>query len=159
MRTLIRTLPSALVSIAAVLASFGVMYAVCVRLGINASPAIMAAALAMGMMRRAERLDLKALLLKCISLPLVALVAGAVGLALLKAPALGAALFTGGIALSILLRRYGPRAAALGRLVALPFITILVVPVRVEGIPGRWLPPLLIIGAGIAALQIGRAHV
>ena len=115
MRTLIRTLPSALVSIAAVLASFGVMYAVCVRLGINASPAIMAAALAMGMMRRAERLDLKALLLKCISLPLVALVAGAVGLALLKAPALGAALFTGGIALSILLRRYGPRAAALGR--------------------------------------------
>ena len=128
------------------------MYAVCVGLGINASPAVMAAALAMGMMRRAEHLDLKALLLKCISLPLVALVAGSVGLALLKAPLLGAVLFTGGIAVSILLRKYGPRAAALGRLVALPFITILVVPVRVEGIPGRWLAPLLIIAAGVAAL-------
>ena len=152
MRALIQTLPSALASIAAILASFGVMYAVCVSLGINASPAVMAAALAMGFMRRVEHLDLKALLLKLVSLPFIGLVAGAVGLALLKAPVLGAVLFTGGIALSILLRGYGPRAAALGRLVALPFITILVVPVRVEGIPGRWLPPLLIIGAGVAAL-------
>ncbi len=147
-----RAFYSALASVSAILASFGLMYGVCVRFGINASPAIMAAALAMGMMRRAERLDLKALLLKCISLPLVALVAGSVGLALLKAPLLGAVLFTAGIAVSILLRKYGPRAAALGRLVALPFITILVVPVRVEGIPGRWLAPLLIIAAGLAAL-------
>ena len=152
MRALIHTLPTALASIAAILASFGIMYAICVPLGINASPAIMAAALAMSFMRRVEHLDLKALLLKLVSLPFIGLVAGAVGLALLKAPVLGAVLFTGGIALSILLRRYGPRAAALGRLVALPFITILVVPVRVEGIPGRWLPPLLIIGAGVAAL-------
>lgn len=152
MRALLHTLPAALASIAAVLMSFGVMYTVCVRLGINASPAIMAAALAMGMMRRAEQLDFKALLLRCISLPLVALAAGSVGLTLLKAPLLGAVLFTAGISLSIVLRRYGPRAAALGRLVALPFITILVVPVRVEGIPGRWLAPLLIVGAGLAAL-------
>lgn len=152
MRALLHTLPTALVSVAAMLASFGVMYAICAALAINASPAILAAALAMGLMRRAERPDLKALFLKCVSMPLLALVAGLVGLALLKAPPFGAVLFTGGIALSILLRRYGPRAAALGRLVALPFITILVVPVRVEGIPGRWLAPLLIVGAGVAAL-------
>ena len=42
MRTLIHTLPPTLISMAAVLASFGLMYGVCVALDINASPAILA---------------------------------------------------------------------------------------------------------------------
>lgn len=145
------SLRTALVSISAVLASFGLMYAVCVSLGINASPAVLSAALTLSLMRRAEPLEWRALLIKFLGLPLVALAAGLVGLALLHVPPLGAALFIGGITVSILLRRYGPRAAALGRVVALPLMAILVVPVRVEGIPGHWLAPLLMIGAGICA--------
>ena len=148
----LRALRSALVSIAAVLASFGVMYALCAGLGVNASPAVLAAALTVGLMRHGERLEPKALLIKFVTLPFIALAAGLVGLAFLKLPVLGAALFTVGIVLSILLRRYGPRAAAIGRVIALPLMAILVVPVRIDVDRGGWLPPFLVISAGMVSL-------
>lgn len=151
--TPLRALHSALVSITAVLASFGVMYAVCAWFGVNASPAVLAAALSVGLMRHGEKPEPRALLIKSVMLPFIALAAGLVGLALLKLPALGAALFTGGIVLSILLRRYGPRAAAVGRVIALPLMAILVVPVRMEIADQRvWVAPFLVISAGVISL-------
>jgi hypothetical protein len=58
-----KTLFPALLSIVAVLTSFGVMYAICNALSVNASPAILTAALAVGLMRRPERLEVRALLI------------------------------------------------------------------------------------------------
>ena len=146
-------LRSALVSIAAILASFGVMYALCTWIGVNASPAVLSAALSVGLMRHGERPEPKVLLIKLVMLPFIALIAGLVGLALLKLPVLGAALFTGGIVLSILLRRYGPRAAAIGRVIAVPLMAILVVPVRIEIVDQRgWVAPFLVISAGVVSL-------
>lgn len=121
---------SAVISICAVLASFGLVCAICTRSGAGTSPAVLAAALSVGLMRRAAPLHLRELLVKFISLPLIALAAGLVGLALIKAPPLGAAVFTAGIAISIWLRNFGDRSAAIGRTVALPLMTILVVPVH-----------------------------
>jgi hypothetical protein len=149
---MIPALRLAIASIGAVLLSFGVTYALCLQLGVNASPAILAATLSMGLMRRAERLELRSLLLKLAALPIIAMAAGAVGLAFLKLPALGALLFTGGIVLSILLRKYGERGSAIGRIIALPLISIMVVPpVHIEGDRGRLLLPLLVIAAGVIA--------
>ncbi|MGH7708207.1 MAG: hypothetical protein ACREM6_09830 [Vulcanimicrobiaceae bacterium] len=100
---------------AAVLASFGVTFAICTRLGVDISPAILAAALAVGLMRRPERLEPRSLLIKFVTLPLIALAAGFVALALFAVPVLGAVVFSGGIALSIWLRNYGPRTWAIAR--------------------------------------------
>jgi hypothetical protein len=148
-----RALRSALVSIAAVLLSFGATYALCLRLGVNASPAILAAALSMGLMRRIEPLEARAVLMKLLASPLIALAAGLVGFAFLKLPILGAALFTGGIVLSILLRKCGERGSALGRVIALPLITIFAVPpAHIDGAHGKLMLPLLVIAAGLVAL-------
>jgi hypothetical protein len=133
----------------AVIASFGIMYALCMRTGANASPAILAAALAVGLTRKAEKLDVREALEKFVSLPLIGLAAGGIGLAFRTVPLLGAALFTFGITLSVWLRNFGERASAIGRTIALPFITMLVVPVHVEGRPG--LGALLVLLAGVIA--------
>jgi hypothetical protein len=137
-RAALRTLPAALGSIAAVLVSFGAMDALCARLGVDPSPAILAAALSVGLMRNPERLGARALLTKIVVLPLIALAAGLVGLAIVVVPPLGAALFASSIALSIWLRNFGERATAVGRTIALPFIAILVAPLRPEIIRATW---------------------
>ncbi|HEV7165758.1 MAG TPA: hypothetical protein VGO35_10245 [Gammaproteobacteria bacterium] len=144
----LRTLYSALVSMAVVLLSFGVMYGACLWFGVTTSPAILAAALSMSLMRRHERLGVRALLMKFLMLPLIAVAAGLVGLAFLHAPLLGALLFSGGITLSILLREYGPRANALGRVIALPLISLFVVPVHIQSPGGKLIPTLLVSAAG-----------
>ncbi|HEY1773000.1 MAG TPA: FUSC family protein [Gammaproteobacteria bacterium] len=150
--TVIPALRLAIASMAAVLLSFGATYALCLGLGVNASPAILAAALSMGLMRRPEKLEPRALLMKLLALPVIAFAAGLVGFAFLKLPALGAVLFTGGIVLSILLRKYGERGSAIGRVIALPMITILAVPpAHIEGAHSRLMLPLLVIAAGVIA--------
>ena len=133
----------------AILASFGLMYAVCARLGVDTSPAVLAAALAVGLTRHNERLDPRAALQRFITLPIIGLAAGAIGLAFRVAPLLGASLFTLGMTLSVWLRNFGERASAIGRTIALPFIAMLVVPVHVEGRPG--LGVLLVLAAGAIA--------
>jgi hypothetical protein len=148
---MIAALRSSVFAIAAVLTSFAATYALCMRLGTNASPAILAAALCVGLMRRPERLDLRSLLFKLVALPLVALCAGLVAFAFRTAPLLGAAIFSCGIALSIVLRNYGERASAIGRTIALPLMAILVVPVRMDDTHGKLIPALLMLAAGAIA--------
>jgi hypothetical protein len=139
----------AALAMTAILASFGIMYAICVRIGVDASPAILAAALAVGLARRPEKLELRAALEKFFTLPLVGLAAGGIGLAFRTFPAVGAALFTLGVTASVWLRNFGERGSIVGRTIALPFITMLVVPVHIEGRPG--LGALLVLLAGAIA--------
>jgi hypothetical protein len=139
----------AVLAMAAILASFGIMYAICLRIGTDASPAILAAALAVGLARRPEKLQLSAMLEKFVTLPLVGLAAGGVGLAFRTFPPVGAVLFTLGVTASVWLRNFGERGSIVGRTIALPFIAMLVVPVHVEGRPG--LGALLVLLAGAIA--------
>ena len=147
---MITSLRSAAIAMVAVLASFGTMFALCTRLGVDASPAVLSAALCVGLMRRPEALDARSLLSKLVALPLVAFGAGLVGSLLHAVPPLGAAIFSGGIALSILLRNYGERAREIGRTIALPLVTMLVVPVHIAG-GDRVTIGLLAIAAGAIA--------
>lgn len=141
---------SALVGVAGALASFLAMYVICARTGVNASPAILAAALAVGLSRRPEKLDPRATIARFVSLPLVALGAALVGLTLRAVPWLGALLFCAGVTFSIWLRNFGERGSTIGRVIALPFLTMLVVPVHVGGgAPG--LGALLVLLAGAVA--------
>jgi len=141
---------TALVGIAGVVASFLAMYAICVLAGVNTSPAILAAALALGLARRSEKLSPRATLARFISLPLVALGAALVGVAFRALPLLGAILFCTGVTLSIWLRNLGERGAAIGRLIALPLLTMLVVPVHADaGRPGFG-ALLVLLAGGIA---------
>jgi hypothetical protein len=63
-----------------------------------------------------------------LALPLVSLASVGVGALLHAAPWLGAAVFVAGMAGSIWIRRFGARALRAGSLIALPLVTILVVP-------------------------------
>ncbi|HTZ54454.1 MAG TPA: hypothetical protein VMB20_05275 [Candidatus Acidoferrum sp.] len=143
----------AALAMAAVLASFGIMYLLCTRAGVNASPAILAAALAVGLARKPEQLEARAILARFLMLPLIGLAAAAVGLAFRALPPLGAVLFCVGIALSVYLRNFGERASALGRTIALPFITMLVVPVQVNSAAHPGLGALLVLAAGASAFM------
>lgn len=134
---------------AAILASFAIMYGLCIRLGVDSSPAVLAAALAVGLTRHKEKLAPRAALSRLLLLPLIGLAAGGIGFAFRAMPALGAVLFTLGITLSVWLRNFGERASAIGRTIALPFIAMLVVPIHVEGRPG--LGALLVLAAGAIA--------
>ena len=118
--------------IIAVIASFLVMWLVCIRLHIDASPAILSAALALALARDPRRLTYRGFVRTLVSLPVVALAAGAVGAAFEFSLLLGGVLFCICVSLSVWLRRFGPLARAFSRIIALPFVAMLVVPVRIH---------------------------
>jgi hypothetical protein len=146
------SLKPALVGFAGVLASFGIVYAICARIGTNPSPAILSAALAVGLARKPDHLDVRRVLLSFVTLPLVALTAGIVGLTLHTLPALGALLFCGGVTLSVWMRNFGERGGVLGRTIALPFMAMLIAPLRPDAALGPLYTTLLIIAAGLIAV-------
>lgn len=80
-------------------------------------------------------------------LPLVSLLTIGVGLLLRHAPLAGALAYIAGMFLSIWLRRYGPAGSRIGSLLALPFITLLVV-------PGGGAPPWIAAAVGLLALLV-----
>jgi hypothetical protein len=127
-------------AIAAVLASFGTMYVLCGRAGVNVAPAILSAALCVGLTRRTAAFELRAFAIRLASLPLIVLIAAAIGFVFLHAPWIGAAVFTTAMTAAIAARRFGSRAAAVGRTLALPLIVMLAVPVPASrGAAGVWL--------------------
>lgn len=69
-------------------------------------------------------------------LPLVSMACTEVGRLFIEHPTTADALFTAALGASIWMRRFGPRVARLGTLVALPFIALLVTPVPVVPVPG-----------------------
>ena len=136
----------------AVLAAFLITFGLCSAAGVDPSAAVLAAVLALTMARKPERPTLSKTLARLIALPLVAVGAGAVGLVLHASPWIGAALFCGGMFLSIWLRKFGERASTIGTTIALPLIAILVVPVHVASGRGRAVDVLLVMAAGVVAV-------
>ena len=94
----------------------------------EAGPAILAVVLSYALSRSHLDRDLRGRLNAAITLPVISLVALGVGLLLLRAPWIGAALFVGGMSLSIWLRRFGSPVRRAGSLIGLPFIVILTTP-------------------------------
>lgn len=143
---------NALRALTAVLCAFLATYAFCVRAGSGPAPAILSAALCVGLMRHTGELTLQSLARKLVTLPVVALTAGFVGLAFVRAPWLGASLFVGGVTLSVALRGFGERGASIGRAIALPLLTMLVVPVAIDARAGIAVTTLLVVVAAVLAM-------
>lgn len=142
----------ALRSIAATLVAFLVTHAFCVRTDSGPAPAILSAALCVGLMRNVGEVTLRSLALKLVTLPLIALAAGFIGLAFVRIPWLGAVLFVSGASVSVALRAFGERGASTGRAIALPLLTMLVVPVAIDPRAGVAVTALLVVVAGVIAM-------
>ena len=122
-------LRAAIVAIVAVLLSFGsgLLLENAARLNVDAP--LIAVVLALTLARTQRGADLRGRLTGLIVLPLVAVAASEIGSLMLHHPNYGDTLFALAVSLSIWLRRFGPRAAKAGTILALPFIAILVTPV------------------------------
>ncbi|WP_165488568.1 MULTISPECIES: FUSC family protein [Dyella] len=120
---------------------------------------VMAVVLAISLSRSQLDKDMRGRLEAAIVLPLVGLVALAVGMLLHRWPWIGAIVFTAGMALAIWLRRFGPMARRAGSLIALPFVTLLTVPhvhaIGTHGMPGFLIPILV---ALIALFWVTATH-
>jgi len=91
-------------------------------------PAILAIVLCVSLSRSQLDSNGRGRLEAALTLPAVSLAALGVGMLLLHAPWLGAALFVIAISMSIWLRRFGPLVRRAGSLIALPFVVILTTP-------------------------------
>ncbi|WP_243040668.1 FUSC family protein [Dyella sedimenti] len=122
-------------------------------------PAVLAVVLSISLSRSQLDRDLRGRLEAALMLPLVGLVALAVGLLLHRVPWLGALVFVAGMSFPIWLRRFGPMARRAGSLVALPFVTLLTVP-HVQAAPGGRLPVVLVpvVVALLALLWVTLCH-
>ena len=95
-----------------------------------------------------------------LALPLVSLASVGVGALLHAVPWLGAAVFVAGMGLSIWMRRFGARALRAGSLIALPLVTILVVPHlprRETGALPAWLVPVAVAFVALAWVLLAQA--
>jgi hypothetical protein len=149
--TLRKALLASAPAMAGTLASFLVAYALCVRLGTNASPAVLSAVLCLGLTRAPERHGVAVLLRRLATIPVIALGASLVGATFLHAPVAGAALFVVGMTASVALRDYGRLASALGRTLALTLIAMLVVPVAIDRSGGIGVTIALLLAAAVIA--------
>jgi hypothetical protein len=95
-----------------------------------------------------------------LALPIVSLACVGVGALLRHAPWAGAAVFVAGMALSVWMRRFGPAALRAGSLIALPLVTILVVPHLArhgEGALSAILVPVAVALAALAWVELVQA--
>ena len=99
-----------------------------VALAHDAGAAVLAVVLSLSLSRSELDRDWRHRLEAALALPVVGVAAIGVGWLLRHSPWLGAALFVAGMFVSIWLRRFGATARRMGSLVALPFVTLLVVP-------------------------------
>ncbi|MFF2050400.1 FUSC family protein [Leifsonia sp. NPDC058194] len=118
------------------------------------SPAVVATVVALSLARRSVS-GRREFARSAAFLPVIGVAAAGVGWLLVAVPALGALLYIAGMSVPIWLRRFGPFAARLGALIALPLTAVLVVPV-VPVEPGTsqspWSAALLTAGAGVVAV-------
>jgi hypothetical protein len=109
----------------------------------GSGPAVLAVVLSLSLSRSHLDRDLRGRLEAAVVLPLVGLVAIGVGMLLRQMPWVGALTFIAGMFLSIWLRNFGSMARRAGRLIALPFVTLLTVP-HVHAAGNSVLPALLV---------------
>ena len=96
---------------------------------------VLAVVLTLTLERTQRTADIRHRLLALVALPVIAVAAGEIGRLLITEPDAGDALFVLAIGASIYVRRFGPRAAKVGTLIALPFIALLTTP-GVGGVSG-----------------------
>ncbi|NUU06938.1 FUSC family protein [Leifsonia sp. C5G2] len=141
---------AALVVTAAAAGACATMWFIGLAVGAGGSACVLATVVALSLGRRtfATRADFAG---SAALLPVIGLGAGAVGWLLVTVPPLGAALFVAGMSIPIWMRRFGPRVARLGALIALPLTAVLVAPVPPSpGVPA-WLTAALVLVAGVVA--------
>jgi hypothetical protein len=152
----LRALREAMLTLLAMLATLACAQAIEPGAASGVLGAVLALSLARSHLADARRGAREAL----IALPLVGLASVGVGVLLHAAPWAGAAVFVAGMAASIWMRRFGPRALRAGSLVALPLVTILVVPRLPHGDAGAlpaWLVPVAVALAALACVLLARA--
>ena len=153
--TILRALREAIVTMLAAIATLLCALAIDPEPG----PAVLSVVLCLSLSRSHLDRDRRGRIEASIALPAVALVAMGVGILLQSAPWLGAIVFTGGMFLSIWLRRFGPMAARAGSLIALPFVALLSTPyipaTKVSHVVAVWMP---VIVALLALLWVSVFH-
>jgi len=105
--------------------------------------AVLAVVLSLSLSRSHMDHDLRGRLEAIVVLPLVGFVAMGVGLLLRHMPWMGALAFVAGMFLAIWLRRFGSMARRAGRVIALPFVTLLTLP-HIRAPSNGALPPVLV---------------
>ncbi|MEP6480347.1 MAG: FUSC family protein [Rhodoglobus sp.] len=120
----LRHLREAVVTMVAVLATVGTVLLV----DPQPSFAVLGVVLVLGLSRSGLADSRRGFVEGLVILPAVGLATLGAGLLLHALPIVGAIVFTGGMFLSIWLRRFGTLAARIGSLIALPLMTLLVVP-------------------------------
>lgn len=123
----------------------------------GAASAVLGAVLALSLARSHLAAERRGWLEALALLPVVSLAAMGVGLLLREWPWPGAAVFTAVVAASSWIRRFGPLAQRLGRLVTLPFVTLLVVPPLPR--PAGPLAPVMALVAPVAIALMALACV
>lgn len=139
----------AVVTMLAMLATLGCAMAI----DAGPGPAVLAVVLCLSFARSHLDRNLRGRLEAAVALPIVGLLATAVGMLLLHAPWLGALVFVAGMFVSIWLRRFGPLTRRAGSLIALPFVVILTTP----HVPSQRLGPLTmaLVPIVVALLALG----
>lgn len=142
---------AALVTTAAAAGACATMWLLAGLIGGGPSSAVLATVVALSLARRsfASRAEFAR---SAALLPAIGLAAGLVGWLLVTVPPAGAAVFVAGMSLPIWLRRFGPRAARLGALIALPLTAMLVVPVAPAAGAPWWVDAVLVVVAGVVAV-------
>ena len=117
-----------------------------------ASPAVLATVVALSLARRSVS-GRREFARSAVLLPVIGVAAAGVGWLLIVLPVVGALLYIAGMSIPIWLRRFGPFAARLGALIALPLTAVLVVPVApADSATPAWEAALLTAGAGAVAV-------
>lgn len=152
--THLRTGFAALVTTAAAAGACATVWLLAPLLGAGAaggSAAVLATVVALSLGRRefAGRAEFAR---SALLLPVIGLAAAGVGWLLAAAPVAGAALFVAGMSVPVWLRRFGPRAARLGALAALPLTAMLVVPVAPAADVPAWASAVLALVSGVVAV-------
>jgi hypothetical protein len=136
--------PVAATSAVALLASFGVTFALKETFGLSASVLVLAVVLALSMSRREASGAAKITTFALLALPLASVGATEVGTQVYQNPNVGDALFVLAVTLSVWVRRFSGPVARLGAIAGLPLIAILVAPAGVagssSGSTSRWWP-------------------
>lgn len=153
--TVLRALREAVVTMLAAIATLLCALA----LDPEPGPAVLAVVLCLSLSRSHLDRDRRGRIEAAMALPAVALVAVGVGLLLHWRPWIGAAVFIGGMFLSIWLRRFGPMAARAGSLIALPFVALLSTPyipaTKISHVLAIWMP---VVVALLALLWVSVLH-
>lgn len=121
---LLKALREAAVTMLAALCALGCTLAITR----DAGAAVLAVVLSLSLSRSELDRDWRHRLEAALALPVVGVAAVGAGWLLHHAPWLGATVFVAGMFVSIWLRRFGATARRMGSLIALPFVTLLVVP-------------------------------